>query len=167
MWGALHGVYLICAIATEKTRLTIVRAIGLDRHPVFHRYLKLLITFCMVAFAWIFFRAKSLKDAWYIVTHLFSGFDKLLRNILSLNYSAILQPLSTGVSWSTRQWVIMLSLLAFMSLIHYLQSHDGMRHMFNEKPVWIRWSFYYILLMLIICFGVFDAEKKEFIYFRF
>ena len=159
VWGALHGLYLISSIVTEKTRRTMARGIGLDRYPAFHRCLKLFTTFCLVAFAWVFFRAESLGDAWYIVTHLFSGFDEMLRNGLSLKHFI-------AAVWSVRQWVIMLSLLAFMSLIHRLQSHDGMRHMFKGKPVWFRWSFYYILLMLILCFGVFEA-KNQFIYFEF
>jgi len=64
IWGALHG------LAAVLTR-------GLERSEVYvHRVpklLKQLWVFGFVTFAWIFFRAENLADAWAIVSRLFTS----------------------------------------------------------------------------------------------
>src|SRR5258708_13459157 len=39
------------------------------------------MTFVLVCVAWVFFRATSLHDAWYVVTHLFSGLPSQIAQI--------------------------------------------------------------------------------------
>ena len=75
IWGGLHGFYLVFSNLTQKIRGEIIRRIGLDRTPIFHRALKLGITFLLVCFAWIFFRANTVSDSLYIISHLFSGWE--------------------------------------------------------------------------------------------
>ena len=84
--------------------------------------------FILVNFAWIFFRANSLADAWYIITHIFSGWT--LHNL-------------TGSFGRPELYVSIIS-IAFMEIVHLLQEHKGMRHMFDAKKTWIRWSLYLI-----------------------
>jgi alginate O-acetyltransferase complex protein AlgI len=64
IWGAVH------AAGYCLTR-------RLERSPFYQqrvpRDAKQLYTFCVVSFAWIFFRAESLADAWLIVTRIFTS----------------------------------------------------------------------------------------------
>jgi D-alanyl-lipoteichoic acid acyltransferase DltB (MBOAT superfamily) len=64
LWGAVH------ALGNFATR-------ELERTPFYVRRLptivKQLFVFAMVGFAWIFFRAASLGDAWTIVTRIFTS----------------------------------------------------------------------------------------------
>ncbi|MBZ0166614.1 MAG: MBOAT family protein, partial [Candidatus Omnitrophica bacterium] len=73
IWGALNGFYLLFSIFSETFRARWCALIGLDRRPLLHKYVKVAITFGLINFAWIYFRANTLADAWYISTHLFSG----------------------------------------------------------------------------------------------
>ncbi len=64
-WGLLHGLYLALeswlrgpAVANRPSPSWLARAGSI------------LLTFLLVTFAWIFFRANSLADAWTIITHL-------------------------------------------------------------------------------------------------
>ena len=69
-WGVLHGLYMVASMATRTLRGRVAAAIGLpDAHPL-RRALQTVVTFHLVAFAWIFFRADSFEDAFYIATHL-------------------------------------------------------------------------------------------------
>src|SRR5436190_393482 len=64
IWGVLHALGIL--ITRELERSAFYR----ERVP---RLLKQLATFAFVCFAWVFFRAGSLGDAWLIVSRIFSG----------------------------------------------------------------------------------------------
>ncbi|MHB2016991.1 MAG: MBOAT family O-acyltransferase [Candidatus Xenobia bacterium] len=57
VWGALHGVYLL-----------LERWIKLPFQVP--RWLSVIFTFNLVSIGWIFFRAASISDAWFILTHI-------------------------------------------------------------------------------------------------
>jgi D-alanyl-lipoteichoic acid acyltransferase DltB (MBOAT superfamily) len=64
VWGAIHGSYLILAIQKDKL---------LDKlkfklpDSIFTNVTKILITFSLVAFAWIFFRATNFSQSVFII----------------------------------------------------------------------------------------------------
>ncbi|MBI2480287.1 MAG: MBOAT family protein, partial [Planctomycetia bacterium] len=64
IWGALH------ALATMATRSAARSDWYRRRVP---KFVKQIMVFGVVWFAWIFFRADSLSDAWLIVTRIFTA----------------------------------------------------------------------------------------------
>ncbi|MEO6940422.1 MAG: MBOAT family O-acyltransferase [Candidatus Kapaibacterium sp.] len=151
VWGGLHGFYLVSSIWTEKLRHSVVRSLGLDRHPTLMKYTRAFITFHLVVFAWIFFRASSIREAMYVVTHLFSG----------LSFAGMLN----GLGLDAFQFAFAICSILFMEVIHLMQRHRKMRHFFSEKPWWFRWAVYYALVMAILFFG--KTGQQQFIYFQF
>jgi alginate O-acetyltransferase complex protein AlgI len=169
IWGALNGAYLIAGILTAGPRKRVVRALGLDRHPLLHRNLRMLITFSLICFAWIFFRARTLDEAWYVVTHLFTGVVPFVTDVATHLFSlkrgeGRLHALTLGLPPS--ELLIALGGIAFMEFIHAIQRHGSIRHMLSDKPAWIRWSIYYGWAFGILAFGAFNASA-QFIYFQF
>jgi len=63
IWGALYGFYLMSSYISKRLRKKIVKKIGLQRVPWFHSALSVLLTFNLVSFAWIFFRAETFRHA--------------------------------------------------------------------------------------------------------
>ena len=63
IWGALYGIYQMAAYASKKPRRKMARKIGLHRWPRLHSAWSIFVTFNLVSFAWIFFRAVSFKHA--------------------------------------------------------------------------------------------------------
>ncbi|MCB0765410.1 MAG: MBOAT family protein, partial [Flavobacteriales bacterium] len=59
IWGALHGVYMVLGqlFRTHGPRTT--ATVVTDRLPRSRRVLQALLTFGLVALAWVFFRATS------------------------------------------------------------------------------------------------------------
>ncbi len=151
IWGALHGFYLIFAIITKSSREKFVNLIRLTKFPKIYTLIKVLITFILINISWIFFRANSISDAAYILTHIFSGW--------SLNFSGI----NSGLGWSG--FIIAFSLIFLMEFIHLIQEHIGIKNFLSKKPLLFRWIVYIIIILIIILFGIF--ESKEFIYFQF
>ncbi len=66
LWGGLHGMYVICSRVTTGLRERIVQLIRLNSFPNLRKYIQVAVTFSLVSFAWIFFRAKDVHDALYI-----------------------------------------------------------------------------------------------------
>lgn len=153
IWGALHGFYLVFAIITKNKRDKLNKLFRVDKIP----FISVITTFFLVAFAWVFFRANKVSDAFYIVSHLLA--DKA--NIFSV--SSIKSIFHLGLN--IYEILIAISSIIFMMIIHYLERKDDTWQVWRNKPTYIRWSLYYLFVFIIIAFGVFD--KNQFIYFQF
>ncbi|MFH0923455.1 MAG: MBOAT family O-acyltransferase [Candidatus Falkowbacteria bacterium] len=151
-WGALHGFYLVFSIFTAGLRKKIVEFTGIVKFPKVYKIIKVLITFHLVLIGWIFFRANSLADAFYALSHLFIDFSSGL--------SAVLPKLSFY-----QDILLGAAAILFMEFIHLLQERRGMRQFLDSKPLLVRWAVYYLIIFGILLFGVF--EETPFIYFQF
>jgi alginate O-acetyltransferase complex protein AlgI len=153
-WGLLHGVYLVIYNLTKRYS----KKLQLDKVAFLPPYISNLIngvlTFHLVAFAWIFFRANSLSDAAYVITHLANG-------VLPVSFTDLSVSLGMPVTESLLAMIFILLLVLIEAFIagsktwlSYFQSSWG-----------VRWATYSLMLLIIIVFGVFDAQS--FIYFQF
>jgi alginate O-acetyltransferase complex protein AlgI len=154
IWGALNGLYLIGEISTQKVRSGISNMLRLDRMPVLQKALQMIITFSLVTFAWIFFRANSLPDAFYIISHLWTSQNQL-GIVESLNRLG--NPIDIGVAVAS---------VICLLIVEAFQSQRAIRPMLAKQPLVIRWVVYYILIMAIIVFAQI-TNPIEFIYFQF
>ncbi len=164
IWGALHGTYILMSIWTAGLRKKITYFIGIEKLPTMHKYLKIFITFHLVLFAWIFFRANSLSDAVYIVSNLLSDIWFVIKNVTELGSGkGILGSFDLGLDISGI--IIAILSILLMQFVHVLQRRKGIRFRLAEKPIWFRWAIYYVLIFGIVSFGVFN--QTQFIYFQF
>lgn len=154
LWGALHGSFLVAANLTAGFRAAALARLGAQRFPRLLRAAQLLGTFTLVCFAWIFFRAASLSDAWYVVSHLFSGYGALLD-------PAALAEMIDSWGLSPKDLLVAACAVAVLEGVQWLQAHP----VAAPRPAWVRWSVYYALIFAILIFGVFAQSK--FIYFQF
>src|ERR1035437_1138836 len=147
IWGALNGFYLVFAILTENWRKQFNHFIYLDTLPRLHRTLQIMITFGLSCFAWIFFRANSLHDAYSIILKIitFSG------------------PVYVG-EW--HQLVYGLAAIAFLLLVEFRRANLGQSYLPLITNHWLKEQLVYIMLIIIILLiGVYDGG--QFIYFQF
>jgi alginate O-acetyltransferase complex protein AlgI len=153
IWGALHGVFVTVSSFTSKLWNKTFKKFSLTKNSFVWRFTKILITFHLVTFAWIFFRANNLNDAWYIVSHLFSGAS--LKQLAQTN--------KLGLDWYGLNVALIGILL--LSLVNILEIKGNMWQSLKQKPIWLRWGIYYSMSMAIIVWGVFGEQR--FIYFQF
>jgi D-alanyl-lipoteichoic acid acyltransferase DltB (MBOAT superfamily) len=151
-WGALHGLYLLLSIWTTGTRASISRVLGLDRSPNLLRFVQVGVTFSLVTFAWIFFRASSIQDAFLIIQRIFS----------SSGYSSTIR--ETLLSYLNMSKVGIVSVI-FLSIAELVQAKASVRVVLRRQPAWLRWAAYYVLVMSILLWGKFSDQR--FIYFQF
>jgi len=151
IWGALHGLYLVASLWLGGLRQALERAAGLASRPRLRKLVYVFGTFHLVTFAWIFFRANSLSDAAYIVSHLFRGLD------LRAGY---------GLGLGLYQIAIALAALAALELAHWVERRGLTASAFlRARPAWVRLGLDYALVFSILLFG--RMGVTEFIYFQF
>lgn len=162
IWGALNGFYLIAEMQwqgavkalREKTKSSIGKfAINL---------ILIGITFSLTCFAWIFFRANSVSDAFYIAQNLFTGFSSLPSDLFSPQF------LKLKVLLGRDKWDFIFAIggIAFLLFTHYLQRGRSGRDLLNQQNIYIRWAFYFAIVFAILFLGAFN-ESQQFIYFQF
>lgn len=158
LFGGLNGLYLAGALLLKKPRERMIRAIGLNRFPRLLSVLQIAVMFSLVSFSFIFFRAASMSDGWYIATHLFTGlnsFSALKAGLLSfLNFP-----------YSSIYLMITLGAVLLMETVHLKQRQGSILELLAKKPAWVRWTVYNGFVLIIFAFGKFDASR--FIYFQF
>ena len=143
IWGGLHGFYQVFGVSTAKFRNNIIGKLNLPKQLL--NIYNIFITFCLVSFAWIFFRAASFKESMIVVRKLFA-FD------ISTNLSEICAgagPLN-----------LLLSIIVILILLAtYLFPKD--LNMTKNTSL----SFMSILTLIIIFIS--KSGYAEFIYFQF
>lgn len=155
IWGGLHGFYLVFSILTNSIKIKINSLFHFDKIP----FLGTISTFSLIAFAWIFFRARNLDNAFYIIKKIFVNIPELLEiNFLISSFYEI-------INISKIEFIFSLFLILFMEFIHFIQSKYNLNKILYGNPFYLRWSIYCFLILTILFFGVF--EERQFIYFQF
>lgn len=149
IWGLLHGIYIAASLYYRPYQKRIHKFVGLEKS----RWLKMwqiFLTFNLVSFSWIFFRAGSIEDAWFVVTHIFDiSWQEFIESTLRTNRGS--------------QIVCFLSVaILSASLLITPKINDKVSILLTGKK---RWLFYYLFMMFILIFRRFG--EGAFIYGRF
>lgn len=141
IWGYLHGVVMNLQnlFAHYKIKFALPKPIAI------------LFTFLFVSFAWIFFRAENVQDAFLIINNMFHTSTTAEKNIM---FKDLISPLMLVAS------------LSLFLIIEVCIQNKKLIKLFTNQPTLIRWSGYYFIIFWIIIFGAWNV-KPNFIYFQF
>lgn len=162
MLGVIHGIYLIVGRMTLPGRERVQKFFGLTNHPLFLRALKITMVFGLVSISWIFFRAPTLADAWYIIASLPTGFIQFFD--FSYMISEVLVPAIIGIPLVFLA-VRLVALYGMAAVERWADQTDSLRVKFLSIPKGVRIAAYYIIILWILFLG--NTEAKTFIYFQF
>ena len=164
IWGGLQGLFIIASKFTGNISNYIYRSTGLTQLYRTKAVIKTVSTFSLVCFTWIFFRANSLYDAFSIVRRICIGCINVVRSFPgSVMHTDIAKQLFLGRS--SMEFGIVVVSLCLLFGVEFLQRKRDVFGELAHKQWWVRWSVYYIFVMWILFFGVFD--NTPFIYFQF
>jgi len=161
MWGALNGFYIIIETISFKRVRKLEQKMNLTKHKTLLKLAKVSFTFLLVLFAWIFFRANSIADAFYIISGIPRNFGKTFLEVITLNEYTL-----SKMGISKVDFVISIAVIIFMEFVHFIQRHKGIRTMLKERPVCFRYIIYAVFILGIIVFGTYN-NSIPFIYFQF
>lgn len=145
IWGALHGLYLVVEAIFARQRRVRIPAV-----------FQLAATFALVTFAWVFFRANSITDAAYIVSHLFA-----------FNGQSLTDPFADGLLGSHAEFLLSCALIVLLLVIDVLIARFSFERLFSASPRALRWAVYYAAGAAVIFSGWYGIGAAQFIYFRF
>lgn len=147
LWGILFGIYLTYSNWTKDLHKLIRKRFHIRKTSHYYIFYKVLLTFILVLFAWIFFRADSLTDAIKIIRKIFTSSGPVYYDNISNFGFAIF-----GI----------ISLIAIDLKREYYQ---GRWSILNSKYPFVRIAGIAFTVIIILLIGVFDGG--QFIYFQF
>ena len=154
-WGALHGAFIVAGLLLQKPFNKTMMQIGLVKRPQLYRSLKIALTFSLVCFAYILFRANTMTDALYIMAQLPTGWGDAVNG------------LKDAVGPYRTEFMYGLAGIAVVMIAEILQGRVDLGATIAARPAWMRWGFYYAGALSIILFGAFYTNNQQFIYFQF
>ncbi len=149
IWGLINGVYTSISTCTKDLRKKVNERVFGDKCVVLHKILQVAVTFMLICFSWIFFRANSLSDAIYIISHIFP-----------LDFAGFFESIGTYRIVSSALLALLFCIISFVS-----RKENALTRLFYGHRT-VRYICYLVLFGLIMMFGV-TGNETAFIYFQF
>jgi D-alanyl-lipoteichoic acid acyltransferase DltB (MBOAT superfamily) len=151
VWGALNGLYQWVGLATTP----IWRRLG-ARLPRLAagtplRVLRVLLTFHLIAIAWVFFRAASVGEALLVLQKIAGGLWKMPGLLARYPFSV--------------DHYLGIGLIALLVSIEILDERRSVWERLAAAPAALRWTIYYAGIFALLILGRWQA--REFIYMHF
>jgi len=159
IWGMLHAFYLVTGKVLGSYLQQTKERMGISNQSSISKASGIMFTFLLTTFAWIFFRASDVNNAFDIVRHI--SFDP---SSLGQDIHVLTQRVHMAFPARVPVIYILISLLVFFIAEYVLYTRNT--NIFKPWPKYMRWSIYYSVAVMIFLFGVYDITPN-FIYFQF
>ncbi|NCE64341.1 MBOAT family protein [Pseudoflavonifractor sp. 524-17] len=153
VWGGINGIYQIAGEVSRPAREKTWAALGLGRWKRLRGAVQVAVTFVLIDFAWLFFRAPSLLTALDILRHALTG--------------GAAGAVSLGLAGPELR-VMLLSIVVLIGV-----DLAGTRVQIPAKimalPLPVRWIIYLAGIYAVLIFGMYGPgfSESQFIYFQF
>lgn len=146
--GLLQGIAINYEYFTKRKRLEI----GSKIPPFWNNTISRIITYLFFCFSLIFFFSPSLNDCLYFLKHLFDFQGSIL--------------IGNNLGLEHRDVIIVLIAIIVLFVIEMLEERGfQLMEKLQNKPVWAKWTVYYLMIYLVIMYGQFGTTN--FVYFQF
>ncbi len=152
VWGGIHGAGQVAE-----------NLAGLDgkgkKKSKLRKIIGVPLVFIFVTLAWVFFRAKSLPDAAYVLTHLFTDLEILHPGAYFYNGMNVIF-MNWGLFWRDMAlYILPLAVYDWFSLKTDVPSWLG------KQNALVRYGYVTLLIAVILIFGY--VGQSTFVYFQF
>lgn len=148
VWGGLNALFMVPSMLMRTNRRNLNIVAEGKIFPNFGELGQMVLTFLLAMFAWIFFRAESVRHAFNYIKGIFSD-------------SFLSMPNISGQGWLT------LGLVAVFVIIEWFgrERDFAIQKFFFRNNRIVRWTFYAFILFII---GMYmHTDETDFIYFQF
>lgn len=160
IWGALHGFIRVLEESTEKIREKISVMLRFKQDTLATALLKMVGTFSVVSMAWVFFRAKSIRQSIDIFRNLFTQYNPWV-----LTDGSIFE-----FGLDAKDWNILIAAILFLVIVDALRYYKiNLTELFLKQNLWFRWLVFYVGILAVVLFGIYGPQydAAQFIYFQF
>lgn len=160
IWGALNGLFSVIEDVFKPVKNRIANIIKLDTEAFMYKLAKRLITFVLIDFTWLFFRAVNLQSAVYMLKEIVSDF----RPVWFLNFEF--------ASFFASRYELMATMVPLLIIIAIdVIKHGGkdIKAAIFRQQLIFRWIIYSLIMLSILYWGLYGTgyEQTQFIYFQF
>lgn len=162
-WGALNGCYQVIGDYTKDFRDKVKSFLHINTQCWSYRFFQGVITFSLVDFSWLFFRANGLKTALQMLRHMLGRFGPVsmldTKNVLGI----------ATLSLDEKDFYLLLIAIALLIAIDFLKDRISLRTALLRQNLVFRYAVYYCIIFIILIFGVYGPQfdASTFIYFQF
>ncbi len=140
--------------------------IGIENRPGLKTILAVFLTFHLVLFAWIFFRANSIEDAGTILSNMASGLPYDIYRLLTMDLRGIYEDSLIFINITGFEFCLSLVLVLIVMMHDILRGALCLHQKLGQNTrYYFRMVYYDGLIIALILLGVYG--QKQFIYFRF
>ena len=140
IWGLLHGLYqVIERVINKRSRYKIINVI---------------VTYLLVVFAWIFFRANTISDVGYILINIFKvNFVDLKSQLLSIGFDIY-------------DLKLLFVSIIFIFIVDLIKEKKNILNVVYNSPSFFKVAVVLVLAFWIIIFGHYGPgfDNSQFIY---
>ena len=160
VWGGVNGLFQIVGEMLQPVRENVIRFLRLHPDSFGHRLCKVAVTFLLVDFSWIYFRADGLASAHAIIASIVHA-----RNGWIL-FDGSLYSLGLG----EKDFRLMLFCI-FLLAVADVAKRFGIciREVIAGQDYWMRWLSFAFAICAILTYGIWGPgyHANNFIYFQF
>ncbi len=164
-WGGLNGLYQVIGDILKPIRTKVLGVLHIRREWKAWKVLRIVLTFCLIDFAWLFFRAPSFMTGIAMIQRVHDELWPQSLFLIGTDGSMGLYTLGLDVA---EFWLAMASILLLI-VVDIVKEKRPIRPMITRLPVVPRWIFYFVSVYVILIFGAYGPgfDASAFIYFQF
>ncbi|WNZ43979.1 MBOAT family O-acyltransferase [Leptolyngbya boryana CZ1] len=161
IWGGLHGALILLEKVWTSEQTLRVQDVpgGTSILPKPKVLLRMLFTFSLICFTWIFFRATSLSDAMLIIGKI------VTETVRRSSVGSVSELLQASPFVQNSGVVALVVLLGSFILLEWLQRHQAHPLVIGHWRTYIRRIVYTILFWVTLYWGTWSTG--QFVYFQF
>lgn len=160
VWGVLNGLYQIVGEWCQRIRNWGNRVFVLDKNTLSHKLAQIVVTFVLVDFAWIFFRASSISEAFTAIHNIYTVYNPWVLFDGSLYLLGLDQK-------NVHLLIYSLILLCFADICNL----KGIKisNVIMKQEYWFKSAVIIGGILFILIFGIWGSayDSTNFIYFQF
>lgn len=158
--GGLNGLYQIIGEILMPVRTRIVRLLHVNTDSLGARLIRAIVTFVLVDFAWIFFRANHMHEAVVVIKQIVTNHDP----------GALFTEAIYECGLDSRNFRFMIFAIAVLFVTDLMKRRGiVIRDIIAKQDIWCKCAFVALSVLFILTFGKYGPayDAANFIYFQF
>lgn len=161
LWGGIHGLYQVVGDLLKPIKKSLVKLTKMNTEVFSFRFGKIAITFGLTCFAWIFFRAGSVGEA----------FEYVKRMLTNWNPWVLFGEDLYTYGLDRREVMILFAAILVLFLTDFIchRRSANFGYCLARQNAWFRWVVLIVLVLVTLVYGEYgiNFDSKQFIYFAF
>lgn len=160
VWGGLNGLFSVLEDILRPVKEKVDARLSVNKQAFMYKLVSRIITFALIDFTWLFFRATDFRTA----LHMLRKIQKDFRPEWLLNFDFVSAFSSPYVLMTV---MIPLLIVMILDVLKYC-GKDIKASIFSQQIVF-RWMIYAGIMLAILYWGLYGTgyEQTQFIYFQF